>query len=55
VTDWHWEHPVHYELFNMSSDPHQLVNLHTTAPPELLEKLQARLVKQWGCAGTACP
>ena len=54
-SDWHWETPVHYELFNMTTDPHQLTNLYASAPAALRSRLQARLVQQWGCAGPTCP
>lgn len=55
VTDWHYENPVHYELFNMTEDPHQLKNLYYDAPADLINGLQSRLVKQWGCAADTCP
>jgi len=56
VKDWHWEAPVHYELFNMTEDPHQLKNIYYTSPQSLRDELQQRLVKQWTCASnTANP
>ena len=55
VKDWHFDAPVHFELFNMSTDPHQLKNLYYTAPKALTDALQARLVAQWTCANTTCP
>ena len=55
VKDWHYEQPVHYELFNMTEDPHQLTNIYAAAPSALKEALQKRLVGQWGCAGATCP
>ena len=57
VTDWHFEEPEHYELFNMTTDPHQLTNLFylTTTPAALKVALQQRLVQQWQCVGKGCP
>jgi len=55
-SDWHFQAPVHYELFNMTSDPHQLKNIYYTAPKLLRKELQRRLVQQWTCgAGTSNP
>lgn len=54
VDDWHYQKPVHYELFNMTEDPHQLVNLYSRSPQYLKDRLQARLVQQWGCQGASC-
>lgn len=58
--DWHFESPtMHYELFNMTRDPHQLVNLYYTmqaaGETAFLSRLQTRLETQWACAGTSCP
>lgn len=53
--DWHYRSPVHYELFNMTTDPHQLKNLYYTAPTDLTEKLQTLLLAHWACAGPTCP
>ena len=58
VTDWHYDAPVHYELFNMSVDPHQLKNVYAAAPRALKRQLQKRLLRQWGCAANTsnpCP
>merc|ERR1712050_349581 len=50
VADWHFEAPVHFELFNMTTDPHQLDNIYYKSPQTLRSDLQKRLVKQWTCA-----
>jgi arylsulfatase A-like enzyme len=55
VTDWHFDSPVAFELFNMTTDPHQLKNLYGSAPKELTDRLQARLVAQWACQNKTCP
>ena len=55
VEDWHYESPVHYELFNVTSDPHQLHNLYYSAPRSLVDSLQSRLLAHWKCAGVTCP
>jgi hypothetical protein len=55
--DRHFQNPGHYELFNMTADPHQLLNLYYTSvvSSEAHADLQARLLKQWVCEGVACP
>ena len=57
--DWEFESPtMHYELFNMTRDPHQLVNLYYKMQQEgdpMLAVLQKRLETQWKCAGATCP
>ena len=55
--DWDFQSPGHYELFNMTADPHQLVNLYYTDAISKAVKadLQSRLVKQWNCNGSTCP
>ena len=67
VKDWHFalpecDHPLEgscriFELFNMSSDPHQLKNLYyeDETPAELKAGLQKRLLAHWGCATSTCP
>jgi hypothetical protein len=54
VHDWHFAAPVHFELFNMSADPAQLVNLYYTAPKPLTDGLQKRLLAQWACKAGTC-
>ena len=59
--DWHFTAPsMHYELFNMTEDPHQLVNLFYTFQKDptrkpMLVTLQKRLEKQWNCSASSCP
>ena len=57
LQDWHYDSPGHYELFNMTTDPHQLVNLYylPSTPQALKDELQRRLVQHWECAGDTCP
>ena len=42
-------------LWQMTEDPHQLVNLYATAPAALKAELQKLLVAHWECAGPSCP
>ena len=46
---------VHYELFNMTPDPHQFANLYYTAAPELTAAIQKLLLEHWACVGESCP
>ena len=57
VTDWHFDNPVHYELFNMSNDPHQLVNLYytSTISQSTKDELQTLLLAHWNCSESTCP
>ena len=56
VTDWHFETPCHFELFNMTTDPVCLDNIYyTTASAEVKADLQKRLLAHWGCSGATCP
>jgi len=58
--DWHFTaSSMHYELFNMTEDPHQLVNLYYTFKKDpfrmpMLVKLQKRLEIQWNCSAATC-
>lgn len=55
VTDWEFEAPCHYELFNMTTDPVCLDNIYyTTATVEVKADLQKRLLTHWGCSGATC-
>ncbi|XP_074838037.1 N-acetylglucosamine-6-sulfatase-like [Carettochelys insculpta] len=42
------------ELYNLTSDPHQLSNLARSVEPSLLEALNQRLTKLQACAGPSC-
>ena len=55
--DYNFESPVHYELFNMTRDPHQLLNLYYTEAYSVAAKqdLQTKLLAHWNCAGATCP
>lgn len=58
VSDWHFEAPVHYELFNMTEDPHQLKNIYHGFNKAHKKDLQKRLLQQWTCAfntSNPCP
>ena len=56
LKDWHYDSPGHYELFNMTQDPHQLKNLYylPSTPQALKDALQKRLLQHWECAGDTC-
>ena len=42
------------ELYDLGQDPHQLINRHETADPELLRRLQGRLAALRACSGSGC-
>uniref|UniRef100_A0A8D0G8E3 N-acetylglucosamine-6-sulfatase n=1 Tax=Sphenodon punctatus TaxID=8508 RepID=A0A8D0G8E3_SPHPU len=42
------------EFYNLTSDPHQLVNVVKSVDPDLLEKMNQRLIKFQACAGASC-
>ena len=42
------------ELYNVSSDPAQLVNIYAQASPELQLTLAAKLQQLYNCAGASC-
>lgn len=54
LSDWHFQRPQHYELFNMTKDPHQLENLYYHADPALTSELQRLLLQHWNCSGVSC-
>jgi hypothetical protein len=45
----------HYELYNITLDPYQLVNIYEQAPRELKVALHSQLSKYWACKGSSCP
>ena len=51
VSDWNFSSVSFYELFNMTTDPHQLHNLYDQTPEVTKRALHQQLVKQWTCAG----
>ncbi|MGH3087865.1 MAG: sulfatase family protein [Rubrobacteraceae bacterium] len=49
------EHPTgRKELYDLSSDPHELESIHKTAPPALLKRLESRLEALNDCSGESC-
>lgn len=42
------------EVYNMHSDPHQMVNIARVVDPNLLAEMDARLIKQSVCSGKSC-
>ncbi|XP_048474570.1 glucosamine (N-acetyl)-6-sulfatase (Sanfilippo disease IIID), b isoform X1 [Rhincodon typus] len=42
------------EVYNLTSDPHQLVNIAKTVDPSLLVKMNQRLIKLESCSGNDC-
>ncbi|XP_066495449.1 N-acetylglucosamine-6-sulfatase-like [Tiliqua scincoides] len=42
------------EVYNMTSDPHQLLNVAKTVDPSLLEQMNQRLIKLQACSGASC-
>jgi len=48
-------YPVHYELFNLTEDPHQLRNLYYRPGNVALKRqLAAMLRREFGCVGAGC-
>ena len=55
LTDWQFRDVSHYELFNVTADPHQLRNLYYSwAPPEFKAELHALVREAFGCSGGTC-
>ncbi|XP_034977101.1 N-acetylglucosamine-6-sulfatase isoform X1 [Zootoca vivipara] len=42
------------EVYNLTSDPHQLFNMVKTVDPSLLEQMNQRLIKLQACSGVTC-
>uniref|UniRef100_UPI00398E9AEB glucosamine (N-acetyl)-6-sulfatase (Sanfilippo disease IIID), b n=1 Tax=Pristiophorus japonicus TaxID=55135 RepID=UPI00398E9AEB len=42
------------EVYNLTSDPHQLTNIAKTVDPSLLVKMNQRLIKLESCSGNDC-
>ena len=60
-TDYAFHHANFCELYNLTADPDQLVNLCTKPPdesgglrPGIQAALRAELYQQWGCRGSRC-
>ena len=55
-TDYAFEHAYFCELYNLTADPHQLVNMCSGAgpPPQLQAALRAQLYREWSCRGSSC-
>jgi len=55
-TDYAFEHAHFCELYNLTADPHQLVNMCSGAgpPPQLQAALRAQLYREWSCRGSSC-
>ena len=59
-TDYAFEHANFCELYNLTADPAQLVNLcaargaSEARPPPLRAALRAELYQQWACRGAGC-
>jgi hypothetical protein len=43
-----------HEVYDLREDPHQLHNSYSTASPELLQRLEARLDALRQCDGAEC-
>jgi N-acetylglucosamine-6-sulfatase len=55
VSDWWFEQPYHYELYNMRDDRIQARNLYTTLSSTERRMLQQGMSDVWHCQGTSCP
>ena len=56
-TDWNFEAVDFFELFDLTTDPHQLHNLYYRSPMPsvaLRQELHERLRKAWACRGADC-
>lgn len=42
------------EVYNLTSDPHQLENIVKTVDPAVLQAMNQRLIKLQSCAGDSC-
>ena len=56
ATDYAFEHANFCELYNLTADPHQLVNMCAGSgpPPALRAALRAELYGEWACRATSC-
>ena len=54
-TDWNFtSDPLEVELFNLTADPWQMVNLALTAPDAQLAPLRRRVRELYVCTGETC-
>jgi len=53
-TDWGFERPSFYELYDAQRDPEQLYNIYANATEELKKELAARLAKEYQCKADTC-
>ena len=50
--DWNFTAPPQeYELFDLSTDPYELINVYAAADPSLLGRLHAEVVRLYRCRG----
>jgi len=53
VKDWFFKNPIFYELYNLTSDPEELVNLYYESNPQLQQTLHSMIVQAWECKGNS--
>ena len=55
LTDWNFTAPdIFVEVFDLSTDPGQLVNLANVTPPAELAFYREAVQRQFKCAGASC-
>jgi N-acetylglucosamine-6-sulfatase len=54
LRDYHYESPNFIEIFDMESDPHQLVNLASQVPAAVKGQLHRMVKAKFSCSGRAC-
>lgn len=54
LEDWFFTNVSFYELYDMRSDPFQLVNIYDNVSEETRSLLKGRLSSVYGCKGAAC-
>lgn len=53
-SDWSFNAPSFFELYNISQDPDQLHNIYHSVSAALQQDLADRMQKQYSCAGPTC-
>eukprot|EP00927_Polykrikos_kofoidii_P050237 TRINITY_DN44158_c0_g1_i1.p1 TRINITY_DN44158_c0_g1~~TRINITY_DN44158_c0_g1_i1.p1 ORF type:complete len:545 (-),score=54.69 TRINITY_DN44158_c0_g1_i1:54-1688(-) len=54
VSDWNFTDYNFVEIFDMDTDPYQLVNLASNTPDSVKRRLHDMMQLQWQCAGRNC-
>ncbi len=54
-SDWAFENPNVFELYDLKNDPNQTHNIVSSADPGTLQMLQKLTHTYWSCSGELCP